>query len=87
MKSYKGYLIWAQWRTEDFGFRAIVMDQDWNLLHRSEAFFYEENAMKYAKSFVNRIVDLGSAPHPLEKENTNNWRRMHGLPMRRRRSL
>lgn len=87
MKNYKGYLVWTQWRTEDFGFRGVIMDQNRNLIHRTEAFFYEENAMEYAKLLVDLIVDHGAIAEPTEIENTNNWRRMHGLPMRRRVSL
>lgn len=84
MKNYKGYLVWTQWRTEDFGFRGVIMDMDRNFIHRTQAFFYEKNAMEYAELLVDLIVDHVAIVESSERENTNNWRRMHGLPMKRR---
>ena len=39
-----------------------------------------------AEEAVNAVQEAIRAMAKLERENTNNWRKMHGLPMRRRNS-
>lgn len=82
-KNCKGYSIWVKWVDQDWGFRFFIVDSRQNIIYKSEAYFYDFNAIKEGMAYIDRLV-IGSDIHPLILENQNNWRRLHGVPMRRR---
>lgn len=86
MKKYKGYSIIVKWFDSDWGFRFFLINSENYIVYKSEAYFYDYNAMKEACHLIDFIGMRGIVPIRL-KIDTNNWRRMHGLPMRRRRAL
>lgn len=87
MKKYKGFSILVKWMNADFGFRTFVFDSEMFIIHKSEAFFYDYNALAYGMEYVDRLVEQAALPGRLHLENTNNWRRMHGIPMKRKRGI
>lgn len=82
-KNYKGYSIWVKWMDEDWGFRFFIADKRQNIMYKSEAYFYDFNAVKDGMAYIDQLA-MGSDELPCTPENHNNWRRLHGLPMKRR---
>lgn len=42
----KGYSIWVKWVDQDWGFRFFIVDSRQNIIYKSEAYFYDFNAIK-----------------------------------------
>lgn len=81
-KSYKNFEYLVKWMNKDWGFRFFVFGKD-GTAYMSQAFFYDHNAEARAKEVIELLISGECHPENVLSGSTNNWRRMHGLPLKR----
>ena len=81
-KIYKNFEYFVKWMNKDWGFRFFVFEND-GKVYMSQAFFYDYNAEAGAKEVIELLISGEHRPANVLSGSTNNWRRMHGLPLKR----